>query len=126
MALVDGVESTADERAGDFELVGGAGERGGGIEVGRGREAPRDRRDAGEGEASLALAHGVCQRDARQRPRAVQENGPRAAVALPAGDLRPRGPEVVSEGLGERLQDGAVDLVAAAVDEELRQRPPSG
>jgi hypothetical protein len=77
-----------------------------------------DRRD-------LALADGLRERDARERGRAVEEDGAGAAVPFAAGDLRPRQPEVVAERLGKGLQDGAVDRVAAAVDDELSQRPPS-
>jgi hypothetical protein len=73
----------------------------------------------------LARADCLRERDARERRRAVEENGAGAAMPFPAGDLRAREPEVVTERLGERLQDGAVDRVAAAVDDQLRQRPPS-
>jgi hypothetical protein len=77
-----------------------------------------DRRD-------LALADGLRERDARERGRSVEEDGARAAVSLAAGDLRPRQPEIVAERLGKCLQDGAVDRIAATVDDEVSQRPPS-
>jgi hypothetical protein len=73
----------------------------------------------------LALADSLRERDARERGRAVEEDRARTAVTFAAGDLRPRQPEIVAERLGKGLQDGAVDRVAAAVDDELSQRPPS-
>ena len=60
-----------------------------------------------------------------EAPACRREDGARAAMPFSAGDLRAREPEVVAERLGKRLQDGAVDRVAAAVDDQLRQRPPS-
>jgi hypothetical protein len=73
----------------------------------------------------LARADRLRERDARERRRPVEQDGARTTVALSAGDLRAREPEVVAKRLGKRLQDGAVDRVAAAVDDQLSQRPPS-
>jgi hypothetical protein len=111
-------------------------ERGGGDDLARRAEAALERVRADErvdepvvaqplDRGDLALTDRLRERDAGERGRTVEENGARATVPLSAGDLRSRQPEFVAERLGEGLEDGAVDRVAAAVDDELSQRPPS-
>jgi hypothetical protein len=111
-------------------------ERGCGDDLARGAEAALERVCADErvhepvvaqalDRRHFTLADRLRERDARERGRAVEEDSARAAMALAAGDLRPRQAEIVADRLGKRLQDGAVDRVAATVDDELNQRPPS-
>jgi hypothetical protein len=64
----------------------------------------------------LALADGVHQRDAGEHGHAVELDGARAAVALPAGDLRPGQPQRSAQRLGQRLADRRLHLVARSVD----------
>ena len=69
----------------------------------------------------LAVADRVHERDAREHRYAVELDRAGAAVALAAGDLRAGQAELVAQGVGERRPDRGVDLVAAAVDAQLRQ-----
>src|SRR5207253_3085398 len=66
------------------------------------------------------------ERDARERWDAVDQHRARAAMALAARDLRAGEAEIFAQHLRERAADRSVDLVAAAVDLELRQEssPP--
>ena len=70
----------------------------------------------------LAGAHGVDERDAREHGHAVELDRAGAAVALAAGDLRPRQAEVVAQGLRERPPDRSVERVVVSVDARLRHR----
>jgi hypothetical protein len=73
----------------------------------------------------LSVAHGVDERDAAERRRAVELDGARAAMALAAGDLRPRQAELVAQRLGQRLADRCLELVVVAVDAQpRRERSP--
>src|SRR5438445_8439932 len=73
-----------------------------------------DRRDLGPVDC-------VDERDARERRYAVDQHGARAAMALAARDLRAGETEILTQHLCERAADRSVDLVAAAVDLELRR-----
>jgi hypothetical protein len=69
----------------------------------------------------LALADRVHERDAAQNRDTVELDGAGAAMALAAGDLRPRQAEIVAQRLRERPPDRRRELVRLPVDAELRQ-----
>jgi hypothetical protein len=63
----------------------------------------------------------VHKRDAAEHGDAVELDRAGAAVALAAGDLRPRQPEVVAQRLGERPPDRRLERLELAFDAQLRQ-----